>query len=62
MSIKTKKSIAKRFKFAKNGKVLHRPMGQDHFRAKKSGKKVRNSRKWIALSKADAKIVKKILH
>lgn len=58
--MKTRKSIVKRFKFTKSGKVLHRPMGQDHFRAKKSGKKVRNSRKWIAMSKADAKMIKKI--
>lgn len=57
--LKTKKSILKRFKITKNGKILRRPVGLDHYRAKKSGKKIRQSRKWIPLSKSEAKIIKK---
>jgi len=34
--MKTRKSIKKRFKITKTGKVLRRAIGQDHFRAKKS--------------------------
>lgn len=34
---KTRKSIAKRFKVTKNGKIVYRLMGQNHFRNKKSG-------------------------
>ncbi len=58
--MKTRKSIKKRFKITKTGKVLKRPIGQDHFNAKKSGKKRRKSRKWVNLSKPDAKKIKKL--
>jgi len=59
--LKTRKSITKRFKITKNGKILRRPTGLDHNRAKKSGKKVRQSRKMIKLSKIEAKKIKKLL-
>ncbi|OIO46362.1 MAG: 50S ribosomal protein L35 [Parcubacteria group bacterium CG1_02_39_15] len=59
--MKTRKSISKRFKITKTGKVLRRATGQDHFRAKKSGKKVRQSRKWVRLAKAEAKKIKRLL-
>jgi len=59
--MKIRKSILKRFKFTKRGKVLRRPTGLDHYRAKKSGKKIRKSRRWVPLSKAEAKIIKKLL-
>lgn len=42
--IKTKKFIAKRFKVTKNGKVMKRTDGQDHFNARQTGKKKRNKR------------------
>ncbi len=59
--MKTRKSIIKRFKITKTGKVLKRHIGQDHFNAKKSGKKRRETRKMVKLSKADAKKIKKLL-
>jgi len=34
MSIKTNKSYLKRFKITKNGKILSRKAGQNHFNAK----------------------------
>lgn len=58
--MKTRKSIKKRFKITKTGKILRRPTGQDHFRAKKSGKKKRHLRKWIEVSRAEAKKIKKL--
>ena len=42
--IKTKKFISKRFKVTKNGKVLKRTDGQDHFNARQTGNKKRNKR------------------
>jgi len=57
----TRKSILKRFKITKTGNVLRRPTGLDHYRAKKSGKKIRRSRKWIKVSKAETKKLKKLL-
>lgn len=59
--MKTRKSILKRFKITKTGKVLRRPTGLNHYRAKKSGKKVRKSRKWVEVSKWEAKKIKKLL-
>ncbi len=59
--MKTRKSIKKRFKITKTGKVLRRAIGQDHNLAKKSGKSRRNSRKWVKLAKVDAKKIKKLL-
>jgi large subunit ribosomal protein L35 len=58
---KIRKSISKRFKITKTGKVLRRATGLDHYRAKKSGKKKRKSRKWIEVSKPEAKKIKKLL-
>jgi len=59
--VKTRKSISKRFKVTKAGKVLRRASGQDHFRAKKSGKRIRQKRKWVRVSGPLAKKVKKLL-
>jgi len=58
---KTRKSIIKRFKFTKSGKVLRRAVGQDHYRSKKTGKQRRHMRKWVSLSKPDTKKIKKLL-
>ncbi|MCK4474006.1 50S ribosomal protein L35 [Candidatus Parcubacteria bacterium] len=60
--MKTRKSIAKRFKITKTGKILRRPAGQDHCRAKKTGKKIRKSRKWVAVSKYETKKILKLIH
>ncbi|MGB9598808.1 MAG: 50S ribosomal protein L35 [Minisyncoccales bacterium] len=59
--MKTRKSILKRFKITKSGKILRRVCGQNHYRAKKSGKKIRKSRKWVPLSKVEAKAIRKFL-
>lgn len=59
--MKTRKSILKRFKITKTGKILRRATGQDHLQAKKSGKQKRKMRKWIKISGADAKRIKKLL-
>jgi len=59
--MKTRKSILKRFKFTKTGKILRRPTGLDHLRAKKSGKKIRKSRKWVRVSPSEVKKIKKLL-
>jgi len=58
---KFRKAILKRFKITKTGKVLRRAIGQDHFRAKKSGKQKRKGRKWVLVPKHDAKKIKKLL-
>ncbi|HDL75119.1 MAG TPA: 50S ribosomal protein L35 [bacterium] len=59
--MKTRKSILKRFKFTKTGKILRRVVGQDHYLAKKSGNKIRKLRKMVELSKAETKKIKKLI-
>ncbi|HEY4476298.1 MAG: hypothetical protein A3J30_00225 [Candidatus Wildermuthbacteria bacterium RIFCSPLOWO2_02_FULL_47_9c] len=61
MKGKTRKSITKRFKITKNGKMLRRLTGQDHYRQKKTGKRGRQGRRWIPLSPSVAKKIKKML-
>ena len=61
MKLKTRKSIIKRFKFTKTGKILRRSTGLDHYRAKKSGKRKRLSRKWVKVSKPEAKKIKRLI-
>lgn len=58
---KTRKSISKRFRVTKNGKVMRRAVGQDHLLAKQTGHKRRRLRKMIEMSEAEAKKVKKLL-
>ena len=58
---KTRKSIIKRFKVTKNGKVLRRTVGQDHLLSKQTSKKRRSLRKMVELSKPEAKKIKKLL-
>jgi len=57
---KTRKSIKKRFKITRTGKVLRRAVGQNHYRAKKSAKKKRLKRKFVVVSKSEAKKIKKL--
>ncbi len=59
--MKTRKSIAKRFKITRSGKILRRMTGQDHSRAKKSGKRRRAGRKWVEVSKSETKKIKRLL-
>ncbi|UZE93431.1 MAG: 50S ribosomal protein L35 [Candidatus Nealsonbacteria bacterium] len=56
-----RKSIQKRFKITRTGKVLRRQTGIDHYLAKKSGKTKRKKRKLVELSKPEAKKIKKLL-
>jgi len=59
--MKTRKSVKKRFKVTKQGKVLRVAIGQDHFRAKKSGNKKRKMRKWVKVEGSLAKRVKELI-
>ena len=59
--MKTRKSLTKRFRITKTGKVLRRATGQDHFRAKKSGPKIQQTRKWVPVSEPLAKKLKKLM-
>jgi len=58
---KPKKALIKRFKITKSGKILRRPSGLDHYRAKKSGNQVRRGRKWVEVSQTETKTIKRLL-
>jgi ribosomal protein L35 len=57
----TKKSISNRIKITGTGKLMRRPMGQGHFKAKKTGKQNRSKRGMVQLSGVDVKQFKKYL-
>lgn len=59
--MKTRKAVAKRFKITRTGKVMRRPVGQDHYLAKQSPRKRRKTRKWVEVSKSETKKIKKLL-
>ena len=58
---KTRKSITKRFRVTKNGKVLRRQGFARHLNTKKSKKKLRRLKKTIEVDKSHSKKIKKLL-
>ena len=45
-----RKSLSKRIRITKNGKIIRRPMGVDHFRTRKTQKVVRRKNKTVSLN------------
>ena len=43
------KSVSKRIRITKNGKIVRRPMAVDHFRTRKNGKGIQGKRKSMSL-------------
>lgn len=56
--MKTKKSISKRFRVTKTGKVIKRTAGQGHFNSRETGNVRRNKRSDKTLSKSMEHFVK----
>jgi ribosomal protein L35 len=60
--LKTKKSVQKRIKTTTKGKkLLHRPIKQNHFKSKLSGRKNQDKRKSKMINKVDEKAIKAFL-
>jgi large subunit ribosomal protein L35 len=57
--IKTRKSITKRFKITKTGKVLRRRNFRRHLKASKSAKRIRNLKQQVPVREAYAKRIRK---
>ena len=51
MSTKTNKSFSKRLKVTKNGKIMARAKGQNHFNAKQSGNSRRAKRGMVRVQR-----------
>jgi len=62
MKTKTRKTIAKRFKITKTGKLLKRYGGQDHFNAREPGKVTRKKRRDKTVSNAFTKNLKQLIN
>ena len=56
--LKTKKSISKRFKVTKTGKVIKRTNGQGHYNSRETGNTRRNKRSDVVMSKTMHHFVK----
>lgn len=61
MKMKTKKAFAKRIKVTKNGKMLIRKGGQDHFNARDNGKATAGKRRDNAMSESYRHSLKSLL-
>ena len=61
MKTKTKKSFAKRVKVTKNGKLLVRQGGQDHFNSRDTGSVTNGKRRDMGLSDANRRNLKSLL-
>ncbi len=59
--VKTRKSLTKRFRITKKGKVLRRQGFRRHLNAKKSSKKKRALKRVILVDKSHARKIRKIL-
>ncbi len=59
--IKVKKSVSKRFKVTKTGKVLHRSHGMRHLRSNKSKAQIRRLKRTKSLFKSIAIKVRRAL-
>jgi ribosomal protein L35 len=56
-----RKTVGKRIKVTKTGKLIRRKMAQSHFRAKKTGTAIRGKRIDVKVNKVDIKMFKKYL-
>jgi len=60
--LKTKKSVAKRFKITGTGKVMHYGVGGSHLLSKKSSRRKRRIKKAKVLkNKGDIRVIKRLL-
>lgn len=59
--LKTKKSVAKRFKITGKGKVKRYGSGKRHILTKKSRKRKRNLRRGRLVSKGEQKMIRRLM-
>ena len=58
--MKTHKSIAKRFKVTRTGKVLKQKAGKDHFNSRESGTVTRMKRRDVSMSESFTRTIKRL--
>jgi len=61
MKLKTHKTVSKRIRITKSGKLLKRKGGQDHFNSRESGTVTRNKRRDLEVSKVYVRNIKSLM-
>ena len=61
MKLKTTKAISKRFKMSKNGKIIKRACGQNHFNSRENGKVGRNKKSDVIVSEVFKRLMRSSL-
>lgn len=61
MKLKTHKTVSKRMKVTKSGKLLKRKGGQGHFNSRESGTVTRNKRRDLAVNKVYVRTIKSLM-
>ena len=61
MKMKTQKSVSKRVKPTKTGKLMKIKNGKGHFNSRESGKVTRNKRRGLAVTPVFARTMKSLL-
>jgi len=61
MKLKTHKTVSKRIRITKRGKLLKRKGGQDHFNSRESGDVTRNKRRDLQVSKVYVRNIKSLM-
>ncbi len=59
--LKTNKAVSKRIKISKKGKIQRRPLSQNHYKAKLTGRKNQTKRKLMGFYKVDEKKIKRYI-
>jgi large subunit ribosomal protein L35 len=59
--IKTHKATVKRFKITRNGKIIKRKSGQDHFNSRESGVTTRSKRRDIGIAETEHRVIKQLM-
>ncbi len=60
--LKTKKTVAKRFKLTKKGKIKRQRAYKSHILTKKTSKRKRKLRRGTTVDKTNVKSIKMVLH
>ncbi|MBI2099209.1 50S ribosomal protein L35 [Candidatus Uhrbacteria bacterium] len=61
MKLKTQKTVAKRYRITKSGKIMRKTSGQDHFNARESGNVTRAKRSDAPAHQTDLKSIKQYI-
>ena len=61
MKLKTHKTVSKRYRKTKSGKIMHKTAGQGHFNSRESGNVTRAKRSDAAANQSDLKSIKQYI-